>query len=134
MNLKKYLLISAFLLVVSSVYAEPVELTLKDGTVWNGETGEQISLVIHKGRKKSTVEGTLSRNAGQFIVVTTDTRDQVIFISDIDSISTESTTNANVDNEDTAEVTRGVHILTGGGGGFWASAKKLGKRETNKVP
>ncbi|MBT4584974.1 MAG: hypothetical protein HOC93_07840 [Phycisphaerae bacterium] len=102
MNLKKYLLISAFLLVVSSVFAEPVELTLKDGTVWNGETGEQISLVIHKGRNKSTVEGTLSRNAGQFIVVTTDTRDQVIFISDIDSISTESTTNTNVEDVDTA--------------------------------
>jgi len=99
MSYKKYLLIVVITLFTSLIFAEPVELTLPDGTIWQGETGEQISLVINKGRKKSTIEGTLTRNAGQFIVVTTSSRDQVIFISDIDSILTDNKPSSNASEE-----------------------------------
>ncbi len=92
-----FLYITTLIIFVSSTFAEPVELTLKDGTVWQGETGHPISLVINKGKNKSTVEGTLSRNAGQFIVVTTDARDQVIFISDIEAVSTQNTSVSNAE-------------------------------------
>ncbi|MBC8203250.1 MAG: hypothetical protein H8E91_05420 [Planctomycetes bacterium] len=90
MNYTKTLFIVALTLFTSLLFAEPVTLTLTDGTVWQGETGNPISLVVKKGRKKTTVEGTLTRNAGQFIVVTTTSRDQVIFLSDIESVSTET--------------------------------------------
>ncbi len=99
MNYKKYLLITVLTLFTSLLLAEPVELTLQDGTIWQGETGEPISLIVKKGRKKTTVEGTLSRNSGQFIVVTSKSRDQVIFISDIDSISTKTNSSAQISEE-----------------------------------
>lgn len=80
-----------------SAFSEPVELTLQDGTVWVGNTGETITLVEKKGRKKLTVEGILKRYTGQFIVVTTDSRDTVVFITDIDSIETASAASSTTD-------------------------------------
>lgn len=73
-----------------SVFADSVTITLKDGTVWQGETGQQISLIQKKGRKKVTVEGALSRDAGTFIIVTTVLRDEIIYVRDIESIETHS--------------------------------------------
>ena len=89
-NTKFFLTFLCTCIISLSVFADPVTITLKDGTVWQGETGQQISLIQKKGRKKVTVEGTLSRDAGTFILVTTVLRDEVIYVRDIESIETQS--------------------------------------------
>ena len=92
MKLTIFLIITVLTLLTSISFAEQVELSLSDGTVWRGDTGQQIALVEKKGRKKTTIEGTLVRNAGQYLIVMVDSQNKIVFITDIVSISTPQTT------------------------------------------
>ena len=87
-----FLIITVLTLLTSISFADQVELALSDGTVWRGDTGQQIALVEKKGRKKTTIEGTLVRNAGQYLIVMVDSENKIVFITDIVSISTPQTT------------------------------------------
>ena len=85
------LIVAICLLAITlGVFAEPVALKLTDGTLWNGEIGGHISLVEKKRNNTKLIEGTLIRDAGQFIVVSTATGNSVVFVSDIHSIETDS--------------------------------------------
>ena len=82
--------ILCFCFISLVAFADAVTITLQSGTVWQGETGHTIALIQKKGRKTINVEGTLSRDAGTFIIITTAQRDEIVYIRDIISISTES--------------------------------------------
>ena len=102
-NTKIFLTFLCTCIISLSLFADPVTIILKDGTLWQGETGQHISLIQKKGRKKVTVEGTLSRDAGTFIIVTTVLRDELIYVRDIESIETQS-----VSSEESVEVAENI--------------------------
>lgn len=84
--------LSALLLLIfclcNGAFAEPVELQLRNGELWQGETGSKISITFEKRGTVTKIEGTISRNSATFIVVSTLSGDNVIFVSNIISIST----------------------------------------------
>jgi hypothetical protein len=82
--------VACCLLISLLAFAEPVELKLPDGTVWLGETGQRVSLLEKRGRRTKQIEGTLVRNAGSFILLSTATGDKVpVFLTNIISIETQ---------------------------------------------
>lgn len=85
------LMVAICLLAITlGAFSETVELKLTDGTIWHGEIGGHISLRKDEGRKTKFIEGTLIRDAGNFIVVSTSTGKSVVYISDIRSIESGS--------------------------------------------
>jgi len=64
-----YTMLIALVIAISSVHAEPVQLTLDNGKVWQGEIGQTVIVEYEDRGKRNTIEGELSRATDDYIVV-----------------------------------------------------------------
>lgn len=74
--------------LVCTLYAQPVEVTLTDGTQWVGEMDQFVTVEIKKGSKTERFEGDLTRVTDSYIIV----GGEFVFIADITSIRPETET------------------------------------------
>ena len=79
----KQILISVTLLCCTLSFAEDVTLQLKNGSVWNGEVGQQLTVEYEDKGKQSTFEGELTRATTSYIIVD----GELLFIDKIISIT-----------------------------------------------
>jgi len=78
-----------FILFISLfTFAEPIELTLRNGTNWNGKIGDRVEVVTRSGRKSESINGLLLRKTKNAIVVEFNSRSKPIIINSIESIIT----------------------------------------------
>jgi hypothetical protein len=79
----------SFILFISLfTFAEPIELTVRDGATWNGKIGDRVEVIAKSGRKLVTIEGILKSSTELAIVVEFDSRGKPIMINSIESITT----------------------------------------------
>jgi ATP-dependent protease ClpP protease subunit len=71
-----------FCLLCGVIYAEPVNITLKDGTKWSGDMDQFITVEVELKGQKKIFEGDLTIVKDSYIVV----GEEFVFISDIKSI------------------------------------------------
>ena len=79
----------SFILFISLfTFAEPIELTVRDGATWNGKIGDRVEVITKSGRKPVTIEGILKSSTELAIVVEFNSRGNPIMINSIESIIT----------------------------------------------
>jgi len=82
-HMKKLVTLCSILLC-SIVFADDVSLTLKDGSIWNGEVGQSVTVEYTDKGKTTELKGELTRATASYIIVD----GEFLFIDKIDSIST----------------------------------------------
>ena len=84
---------SLALMLAASAFAAPVELRLKDGTRWRGETDDAVRIVVLEGGVEVPYEGTLAKSEELYLelktVIAGKRTPKIIFKSDIISIESQ---------------------------------------------
>jgi hypothetical protein len=83
----KTVLIFCTIFCASVAFAADIEIRLQDGSIWNGVTGQVITIQYEENGKKSTFTGELTRATKTYIMV----GDEFLFIDKITSIEGEQT-------------------------------------------
>ena len=67
-HMKKLVTLCSILLC-SIVFADDVSLTLKDGSIWNGEVGQSVTVEYTDKGKTTELKGELTRATAIYIIV-----------------------------------------------------------------
>jgi hypothetical protein len=95
MQRKNWLLsaIACFAVCLSSVIAKPVELELQDGTIWQGELGQTVTVIFKERGKRQEVTGEFTHSGSTYIQVHGEIIDLMTIVSISGGGSTDVETN-----------------------------------------